>query len=183
MPNPSPTSPLETTPTPDTPQTVLGESARVRGDLHLDRAAVLAGTVTGSVHAAGPVELTATAIVEGDVHALSLKLAGRVGGDVVTTQTTELLPGGTIGGRLNTGHLITPTHGITSEPRTTHAPASRGETAPDHATAKAADRQDRSAIQLNRASGQAKKPPQSHPFTEVPGTVNAALRPRRRTPA
>lgn len=166
-----------------TTTTVLGHSARVVGDLHLDHDAVLAGEITGNVHTTAHLELAADAVVQGDLHAASLTLAGRVKGDVYVKNTTELQLGGTIQGQLDTGHLLVVQGASFEGQLRLHRPTSAtpAETPPPatHAAPK---------LTLNRSpprpqhhtSDTAQDPAADATFNAIPGTVNAGLRPRRR---
>jgi cytoskeletal protein CcmA (bactofilin family) len=68
-------------------QILVAQGATIEGDLHTQEA-VIAGTVTGAIHAADRVELQATAVVAGDIYTARIaivegaKVAGEVKMDV-----------------------------------------------------------------------------------------------------
>jgi cytoskeletal protein CcmA (bactofilin family) len=68
-------------------QILVAQGATIEGDLHTQEA-VIAGTVTGAIHASDRVELQATAVVAGDIHTARIaivegaKVAGEVKMDV-----------------------------------------------------------------------------------------------------
>jgi cytoskeletal protein CcmA (bactofilin family) len=68
-------------------QILVTQGATIEGDLHTQEA-VIAGTVTGAIHASDRVELQATAVVAGDIYTARIaivegaKVAGEVKMDV-----------------------------------------------------------------------------------------------------
>ena len=68
-------------------QILVAQGATIEGDLHTQEA-VIAGTVTGAIHASDRVELQATSVVAGDIHTARIaivegaKVAGEVKMDV-----------------------------------------------------------------------------------------------------
>ena len=66
---------------------VVGATGRVNGNISAGRV-VVAGTVQGAIHADSDVELQASAVVEGDVHCQSLRVAhgARLVGRVLTSE-------------------------------------------------------------------------------------------------
>ncbi|MBB6430898.1 bactofilin family protein [Algisphaera agarilytica] len=159
--------------------TALGAAAQVQGDLRLDQDAVIAGKVTGSVHSSAHIELTPDAIILGDLHAESLRSAGRVGGKVSVQNTTELLVGSVIEGALHTGHLLTAQGVVYKGQLQLHCPAEEPEAEP--AAPGFALNRTRSRQQIDLADVEQSQTTQA-PFQPVPGAVNAGLRPRRRMP-
>lgn len=77
-------------------QILVTQGATIEGDLHTQEA-VVAGTVTGAIHASDRVELQATAVVAGDIHTARIaivegaKVAGEVKMDVPKTPAAGLL--------------------------------------------------------------------------------------------
>jgi len=149
--------------------TILGEGARVEGDLHLDHDAIVAGEILGDLHVAGSLELTATARVHGNVSADAVKLAGHVAGNVTAQHATELLAGARLEGLLDTARLIAAEdaafdgqlrlRGASPASPSQPQPQTPGFAQPAHTEASAA---------------------QPLAFSAVPGLVNAGLRTRRR---
>ena len=64
-------------------QILVTQGATIEGDLHTQEA-VIAGTVTGVIHASDRVELQATAIVAGDIHTgrIAIVEGAKVAGEV-----------------------------------------------------------------------------------------------------
>jgi len=77
-------------------QILVTQGAIIEGDLHTQEA-VIAGTVTGAIHASDRVELQATAVVAGDIHTARIaivegaKVAGEVKMDVPKTPSAGLV--------------------------------------------------------------------------------------------
>ncbi len=77
-------------------QILVAEGATIEGDLHTQEA-VVAGTVTGAIHATDRVELQATAVVAGDIHTARIaivegaRVAGEVKMDVSKTSSAGLM--------------------------------------------------------------------------------------------
>ena len=61
----------------------MTQGATIEGDLHTQEA-VIAGTVTGGIHASDRVELQATAVVAGDIHTTRIAIieGAKVSGEV-----------------------------------------------------------------------------------------------------
>jgi cytoskeletal protein CcmA (bactofilin family) len=77
-------------------QILVAQGATIEGDLRTQEA-VIAGTVTGAIHASDRVELQATAVVAGDIHTARIaivegaKVAGEVKMDVSKTSTAGVM--------------------------------------------------------------------------------------------
>ncbi|HEY9505616.1 MAG TPA: polymer-forming cytoskeletal protein [Gemmatimonadales bacterium] len=77
-------------------QILVAEGATIEGDLHTQEA-VVAGTVTGAIHATDRVELQATAVVAGDIHTARIaivegaRVAGEVKMDVSKTSSAGMM--------------------------------------------------------------------------------------------
>jgi cytoskeletal protein CcmA (bactofilin family) len=77
-------------------QILVTQGAIIEGDLHTQEA-VIAGTVTGAIHASDRVELQETAVVAGDIHTARIaivegaKVAGEVKMDVHKTPGAGLV--------------------------------------------------------------------------------------------
>ena len=77
-------------------QILVAQGATIEGDLHTQEA-VIAGTVTGAIHASDRVELQATAVVAGDIHTARIaivegaKVAGEVKMDVPKAPSAGLV--------------------------------------------------------------------------------------------
>ena len=77
-------------------QVLVAQGAIIEGDLHTQEA-VIAGQVSGAIHASERVELQATAMVAGDILTprISIIEGGRVTGEVKMDSNTEVRPVGT----------------------------------------------------------------------------------------
>ena len=77
-------------------QVLVAQGAVIEGDLHTQEA-VIAGQVSGAIHASERVELQATAMVAGDILTprISIVEGGRVSGEVKMDPKTEARPVGT----------------------------------------------------------------------------------------
>lgn len=77
-------------------QVLVAQGAVIEGDLHTQEA-VIAGQVTGAIHASERVELQATAMVAGDILTprISIIEGGKVTGEVKMDSNTEARPVGT----------------------------------------------------------------------------------------
>jgi cytoskeletal protein CcmA (bactofilin family) len=77
-------------------QVLVAQGAVIEGDLHTQEA-VIAGQVSGAIHASERVELQATAMVAGDILTprISIVEGGRVSGEVKMDAKTEVSPVGT----------------------------------------------------------------------------------------
>ena len=164
--------------------TALGTGARVEGNLKLDHDARIAGEITGRIHSTAHLEIAADAVIHGNVQAASLTLAGQITGDVAVQHTTELLPGGTIGGALQTGHLVAAQGAAYTGQLRQHQPVSPVDSTDP------VQNESPPAIRLNRDKTRRRVAPEattpsgpSDPgFSEIPGAVHAGIRPRRRVP-
>lgn len=74
-------------------QVLVAQGAVIEGDLHTQEA-VIAGQVSGAIHASERVELQATAMVAGDILTprISIVEGGRVTGEVKMDTKTEVRP-------------------------------------------------------------------------------------------
>jgi cytoskeletal protein CcmA (bactofilin family) len=77
-------------------QVLVAQGAVIEGDLHTQEA-VIAGQVSGAIHARERVELQATAMVSGDILTprISIREGARVTGEVKMDSKTEAQPVGT----------------------------------------------------------------------------------------
>ncbi|MEM6855561.1 MAG: polymer-forming cytoskeletal protein, partial [Planctomycetota bacterium] len=150
----------------------------------LDHDARIAGEITGCIHSTAHLEIAADAVIHGDVQAASLTVAGQIAGDVAVQHTTELLPGSTIGGALQTGHLVAAQGAAYNGQLSLHQPASAAD------SADTVQHESTPVIRLNRDKARRRVAPEvttpsgpSDPgFSEIPGAVHAGIRPRRRVP-
>lgn len=156
------------------PATVLGEGARVEGDLQVRHDAVIAGEVAGDVRAGGVVELADTARVGGNVYADTVRLAGRVGGAVVAREHTELRAGAWIGGGLTTARLSV-AEGVSYD-----GPLRLGVAAPPEKGYGVGSMGVEPSAEAKPHVPVAKQTGTDGAFTTVPGAANAVVRPRRR---
>ena len=147
------------------PTTVLGEGTRIDGDLELDHDVVFHGTLTGRLRVRGAVEVGPSATVRGGVGGRSVRIAGRVEGDIAADDVAELLTGARVEGVIYAARLVVG-EGVEHDGRVCiHPEASRrAESIRDE------DRDEPSSD------------PSADLFAPIPGTVNAGIRPRRRVP-
>ncbi|MEX0655745.1 MAG: polymer-forming cytoskeletal protein [Phycisphaeraceae bacterium] len=86
-------------------KTVLGADCRMSGELCLDNDAIIMGQFEGTLRVTGTLELAASAQVRGTVVAGTLRLAGKVEGDVIAEEGVDLLAGSELLGELFTGRI------------------------------------------------------------------------------
>ncbi len=73
-------------------QTVIGSSIVVDGEISGDEALVVRGTVKGKILLKENVVVESSGVVEADVEAATVELAGHLTGNVVASQRVELKP-------------------------------------------------------------------------------------------
>jgi cytoskeletal protein CcmA (bactofilin family) len=86
--------------------TVVGQGARLEGNLVSAGSLRIDGHVKGKVQAEGDVMLSPQAQVEADIQAMNVTVAGRFKGNINAKQTTELSRGGRVDGNINSKSLI-----------------------------------------------------------------------------
>jgi cytoskeletal protein CcmA (bactofilin family) len=78
--------------------TVIGQGITIEGEVASDEPVVVAGTIRGKLTVDGAVSVDAGAVVEADISATSLQVAGSVIGNVSATDRVDLLQGGRLVG-------------------------------------------------------------------------------------
>ena len=81
-----------------TPGTVIGQGITIEGEISLDEPVHVAGTVRGKLTVEGAVTVEEGAVVEADIGATTLSVAGNVIGNVSATDRVDLLAGGRLVG-------------------------------------------------------------------------------------
>lgn len=86
-------------------RTTLGHQCNLTGDLVLDGDTVFLGRLEGTLRSDGPVEIGGSATIHGIVDAPSVRLAGRVEGEVIGSRKVTLLGGSHVVGQINTSRF------------------------------------------------------------------------------
>lgn len=81
-------------------RTVIGQSVTAEGVITSDGAVHVHGTLKGTITTTNEALVGASAQVEGDVHAETVTIAGRVEGDVVAKNTLSVTSTGVVSGTL-----------------------------------------------------------------------------------
>ncbi len=89
----------------DSATTAIAEGARFEGSIRCEGCARIAGRLTGDLVAGGPVLVTATGSVSGDVIAAAAKVEGAIGGSLEVRGRAEVDAGARVGGRLEAARL------------------------------------------------------------------------------
>lgn len=87
-------------------ETMIGEEAVVRGDLVLKGGAIVAGKIYGNLRTDGPVRVTRSAYIRGDVSASQAFVGGTVEGNVTTTGRVVLRSGSAVKGDIVYRQLV-----------------------------------------------------------------------------
>jgi cytoskeletal protein CcmA (bactofilin family) len=77
----------------------------IKGELHLDAPGLIAGRVQGNIIAHDELELTAEAVIEGDIDGTTLTVHGMVKGTITASQTCRLGPTARVAGNICTTNL------------------------------------------------------------------------------
>jgi len=86
--------------------TIIGKDTVINGTLDIKGALRVDGTVKGKINCSDCVTVGSTGIVEAEIEADSAIIAGRMLGNVVTTETIELQAKCEMEGDLNTKSLV-----------------------------------------------------------------------------
>jgi cytoskeletal protein CcmA (bactofilin family) len=78
--------------------TVIGEGITIEGDMSAEEEVLVLGTLRGALKSSDAVSVGSTGVVEADVSGATLSIAGRVTGDVSTTDRVDLQAGGKLVG-------------------------------------------------------------------------------------
>lgn len=90
--------------------TVIGETTKIHGRLVLNAGIRIDGTVVGDIESAKSsdisVALGKNGVVEGDIHAHRILIAGQVEGNIYANETVELHESAVVNGDVTYGRLI-----------------------------------------------------------------------------
>ena len=85
--------------------TVIGEGLSIEGDLTSEEEVVVQGNLRGKLSTTDSVSVGNSAVIEADVTAQSLTIAGQVTGDVTATERVDLQAGGRLIGDVKAARL------------------------------------------------------------------------------
>lgn len=85
--------------------TVIGEGLTIEGEVTSDEEVVVHGTVRGTLKCADVVSVGSGAVIEADVDASSLSVAGHVTGNVNASERVDLQAGGRLIGDVKAARL------------------------------------------------------------------------------
>jgi cytoskeletal protein CcmA (bactofilin family) len=85
--------------------TVIGEGLTVEGEFSSEDEVVVYGALRGTLSTTGNVSVGSTGVVEADVRADSLGIAGQVTGDVQANQRVDIQAGGRLIGDVKASRL------------------------------------------------------------------------------
>lgn len=94
--------------------TIIGQGAKIEGTLVSGGSLRVDGQVKGTINADGDVMLTAQSVVEADINANNVAIAGRFKGDIKVKGTAELAKGGRIEGNITSKTLVIQEGGLFS---------------------------------------------------------------------
>jgi cytoskeletal protein CcmA (bactofilin family) len=86
--------------------TVIGQGARMEGDVVSAGSLRIDGHVKGTITADGDVTLTPSSQVDAEIHAQSVLVAGRFRGNIVAKGRAELARGGRVDGNVSCSTLV-----------------------------------------------------------------------------
>ena len=86
--------------------TVIGQGARMEGDVVSAGSLRIDGQVKGTITADGDVTLTPSSEVDAEIHAQSVLVAGRFRGNIVAKGRAELARGGRVDGNVSCSTLV-----------------------------------------------------------------------------
>jgi cytoskeletal protein CcmA (bactofilin family) len=85
--------------------TVIGEGLSIEGDLTSEEEVVVQGNLRGKLSTSDAVSVGSSAVIEADVTAQSLTIAGQVTGDVTAAERVDLQAGGRLIGDVKASRL------------------------------------------------------------------------------
>ncbi|MGM0568218.1 MAG: bactofilin family protein [Elusimicrobiota bacterium] len=86
-------------------ETLISQETSIEGTIEAMGTIRVDGTIKGGIKKAEAVIIGENGIIEGNVHAGSISLGGKVKGDIRADKTLELLPGATLNGDMETLNL------------------------------------------------------------------------------
>lgn len=94
--------------------TIIGQGAKIEGSLVSGGSLRVDGQVKGTIKADGDVMLTAQSVVEADIRANNVAIAGKFKGDLTVKGTAELAKGGRVDGNITSKTLVIQEGGLFS---------------------------------------------------------------------
>lgn len=86
--------------------TIIGETIVVDGEIHTDDKLVVAGTIKGKVTVAQGLLVERSGMVEADVEADAVQIAGRLDGQVQATARVEITAEGKMNGDIRAPRIL-----------------------------------------------------------------------------
>ena len=84
-----------------------GRTIKIVGEVHATGELVIEGHITGPILCeSGSVEVTASAVIEGDVIARDITVWGRAAGQLIATDVVDIRPGAVVAGAVIAPRLI-----------------------------------------------------------------------------
>ncbi|OGC36850.1 hypothetical protein A2311_02915 [candidate division WOR-1 bacterium RIFOXYB2_FULL_48_7] len=87
-------------------ESIIGENARFKGELHSQSSISINGEYEGKVSAEGDVIISQTGKVTGEIVGGNVFISGRVDGNIQAKQTLELAKSGRVHGDLSGGKIV-----------------------------------------------------------------------------
>ncbi|MCB9495267.1 MAG: polymer-forming cytoskeletal protein [Fibrobacteria bacterium] len=84
----------------------LNAGSVITGEILVENDLAIEGSIKGTIRSTGTVSIHAQGQVEGEVHASSVKIAGKMTGNVTATDRTILEPKSSLVGDLRTRELV-----------------------------------------------------------------------------
>jgi cytoskeletal protein CcmA (bactofilin family) len=85
---------------------VIGENARLKGELVSKGSVNLAGEFEGAVKADGEVIVATSGKVVGELHGATVSVSGRVDGNIYARETLEICKTGRVNGDMTGGRIV-----------------------------------------------------------------------------
>ncbi|MCU0640666.1 MAG: polymer-forming cytoskeletal protein [Candidatus Margulisbacteria bacterium] len=85
---------------------IIGENARLQGELTTKGSINVAGEFEGTVRAEGEVVIASSGKVVGELHGHTVSVSGRVDGNIYAKETLEICKSGRVHGDLAGGRII-----------------------------------------------------------------------------
>jgi cytoskeletal protein CcmA (bactofilin family) len=86
--------------------TVIGSGIVIDGEIGTDEELVVRGTVKGKIHGKEAVLVEANAVVEADIDARSVEVAGQVNGNVTASDRVELKADSHVTGDIRSSRIL-----------------------------------------------------------------------------
>jgi cytoskeletal protein CcmA (bactofilin family) len=85
--------------------TVIGQGLVLEGEISAEEEVVVHGTLRGTLRSTDAVTVGASAVLEAEIHATTLSIAGQVTGNVSASERVDLQAGGKLLGDVRTARL------------------------------------------------------------------------------